>query len=109
MCTSARDDLRVAARKLLLAGVLLTAFAITACSGGEDAAGTGDQPSTGNEPSASSTRTPTSTPPPTEVPQHALLSVAPDFTLPNANGSPITLSELSSEKPVVLVFYRAFW
>lgn len=59
--------------------------------------------------SATPTRTPTPTPEPTEVPFHSQISVAPDFTLPSANGSPVTLSELAAEKPVVLVFYRAFW
>ena len=35
---------------------------------------------------------------------------APDFTLPAANkGTNITLSDFQGEKPVVLVFYRAFW
>jgi peroxiredoxin len=42
-------------------------------------------------------------------PLNQLISVAPDFTLPNATGADITLSELSAQQPVVLVFYRAYW
>jgi hypothetical protein len=34
---------------------------------------------------------------------------APDFTLPDADGTPVTLSELRGKKPVVLVFYRGYW
>ena len=39
-------------------------------------------------------------------------TVAPEFTLPNANalpGSAISLTQYQSHKPVVLVFYRAYW
>ena len=39
-------------------------------------------------------------------------TVAPEFTLPNANalpGSAISLSQYREHKPVVLVFYRAYW
>jgi hypothetical protein len=39
-------------------------------------------------------------------------SRAPDFTLPDQDGNPVTLSKVLSEsKPaaVVLVFYRGFW
>ncbi|HSA90562.1 MAG TPA: peroxiredoxin-like family protein [Burkholderiales bacterium] len=34
---------------------------------------------------------------------------APDFTLPNARGEPVTLSELLANGPVVLAFYRGGW
>lgn len=34
---------------------------------------------------------------------------APDFTLPDAAGQPVTLSELLANGPVVLVFYRGNW
>ena len=37
---------------------------------------------------------------------------APDFTLPDANAAPgsnISLSQFRGDKPVVLVFYRAYW
>jgi peroxiredoxin len=34
---------------------------------------------------------------------------APDFTLPNARGVPVTLSKLLAKGPVVLVFYRGGW
>jgi len=38
-------------------------------------------------------------------------SRAPDFTLPDQDGNPVTLSRVLAEKPgaVVLVFYRGFW
>jgi len=38
-------------------------------------------------------------------------SRAPDFTLPDQDGNPVTLSKVLAEKPaaVVLVFYRGFW
>ena len=32
-----------------------------------------------------------------------------DFTLPNAHGGDVTLSQYRDDKNVVLVFYRAFW
>lgn len=34
--------------------------------------------------------------------------VAPDFTLPAANGKPVSLSDYRG-KNVVLVFYRGYW
>jgi peroxiredoxin len=34
---------------------------------------------------------------------------APDFTLPDAEGSPVALSELLKHGPVVLTFYRGEW
>jgi peroxiredoxin len=34
---------------------------------------------------------------------------APDFTLPNVDGRPITLSTLLAQGPVVLTFYRGDW
>ena len=34
---------------------------------------------------------------------------APDFTLPDAAGRPVTLSEYRGRKPVLLVFYRGYW
>lgn len=33
----------------------------------------------------------------------------PDFTLPDAAGRPVTLSDYRGKKPVVLVFYRGYW
>jgi hypothetical protein len=35
--------------------------------------------------------------------------VAPDFTLPNHRGEPVTLSSWRGRGPVLLVFYRGFW
>jgi hypothetical protein len=34
---------------------------------------------------------------------------APDFTLPNASGRPVRLSELLARGPVVLSFFRGRW
>jgi hypothetical protein len=35
---------------------------------------------------------------------------APDFTLPDANGKPVTLSELrKANRAVLLIFYRGYW
>jgi AhpC/TSA family len=34
---------------------------------------------------------------------------APDFTLPDATGRPVSLAEYRGKKPVVLVFYRGYW
>ena len=34
---------------------------------------------------------------------------APDFTLPNANGKPVSLDEALARGPVVVVFYRGTW
>lgn len=36
-------------------------------------------------------------------------NTAPDFTLPDAQGKPVTLSELLKTGPVVLTFYRGNW
>lgn len=35
--------------------------------------------------------------------------VAPDFTLEDQNGLPVTLSGFRGHRPVVLVFYRGHW
>ena len=34
---------------------------------------------------------------------------APDFTLPDASGRPVTLADYRGNKPVVIVFYRGYW
>jgi cytochrome oxidase Cu insertion factor (SCO1/SenC/PrrC family) len=34
---------------------------------------------------------------------------APDFTLPDANGAPVTLASFRGRTPVVVVFYRGYW
>jgi len=34
---------------------------------------------------------------------------APDFTLPDATGRPLSLAEYRGRKPVVIVFYRGYW
>ena len=37
------------------------------------------------------------------------LAAAPDFTLPDQLGNPVTLSETLAQGPVLLVFYRGHW
>jgi len=44
-------------------------------------------------------------PPPAEL---AVGTTAPDFTLPDEGGHPVTLSSLRGH-PALLVFYRGFW
>ena len=34
---------------------------------------------------------------------------APDFTLPDATGTPVSLAAFRGQTPVVLVFYRGYW
>ena len=34
---------------------------------------------------------------------------APDFALPNGDGKLVSLSELLTRTPVVVIFYRGFW
>jgi len=34
---------------------------------------------------------------------------APDFTLPDASGRPVSLAGYRGKRPVVLVFYRGYW
>jgi len=36
-------------------------------------------------------------------------AAAPDFTLPNATGQPVSLAALRARGPVVLSFYRGRW
>ena len=35
--------------------------------------------------------------------------LAPDFTLPNTDGEPVSLSRLLARGPVVATFYRGVW
>jgi AhpC/TSA family len=46
---------------------------------------------------------------PTTRPLVAVGQPVPDFTLPDAAGRPVTLSDYRGQKPVVLVFYRGYW
>ena len=34
---------------------------------------------------------------------------APDFSLPNPDGKPVTLTDYTSHGPVVVIFYRGYW
>ena len=93
--------MRSGIQKAIALVLILGTVAISACSGGGQSA----------EPAATSGQSSGSTSQiaPTQPPADKQIGIAPDFTLPNAKGSAVTLSELSSESPVVLVFYRAFW
>ena len=46
---------------------------------------------------------------PTDLGRVKVGDVAPDFTLENVDGAPITLSDFRGKKDVVLVFYRGHW
>ncbi len=41
--------------------------------------------------------------------EFARLERAPDFTLPDQDGTPVSLADLLARGPVHLVFYRGFW
>lgn len=44
-----------------------------------------------------------------ESPSAPALVSAPDFTLPDHTGAPVTLSQALDSGPVLLVFYRGHW
>jgi cytochrome oxidase Cu insertion factor (SCO1/SenC/PrrC family) len=46
---------------------------------------------------------------PTELDRIKVGQPAPDFTLEDADGKSVTLSEFRGKKSVVLVFYRGYW
>ena len=65
-------------------------------------------------PEPAPTAVPTEPPEPTATTAPSVTFVdesdmASDFTLPNAHGGDVTLSQYRDDKNVVLVFYRAFW
>ena len=45
----------------------------------------------------------------TAIDELAVGETAPDFTLPNATGEPVTLSTALEDGPVILSFYRGGW
>lgn len=47
--------------------------------------------------------------PPPARPALVVGQSAPDFTLPDAAGRPVRLTDYRGQKPVVLVFYRGYW
>jgi len=105
-------------KKITAFAIGLSALAAVAC-GSSDAPS--DEPTSTPMESAESTSTattgtsdPTATTDPTEpitsnrpIPEPG--DAAPGFVLPSATSSDVTLSELTAEGPVVVVFYRAFW
>lgn len=46
---------------------------------------------------------------PTDLERVKVGDLAPDFTLENENGNPITLSQFRGKSSVILVFYRGHW
>ena len=46
---------------------------------------------------------------PTDLERVKVGEPAPDFTLADENGTPVTLSQFRGQKSVVLVFYRGHW
>jgi cytochrome oxidase Cu insertion factor (SCO1/SenC/PrrC family) len=46
---------------------------------------------------------------PTDLNRIKVGDMAPDFTLENADGKAISLSDYRGKKSVVLVFYRGYW
>jgi len=46
---------------------------------------------------------------PTDLNRIKAGQAAPDFSLENADGNVITLSDFRGKKTVVLVFYRGYW
>jgi cytochrome oxidase Cu insertion factor (SCO1/SenC/PrrC family) len=47
--------------------------------------------------------------PATDLERVKVGQAAPDFTLEDIAGKPISLSEFRGEKNVVLIFYRGYW
>ena len=47
--------------------------------------------------------------PPADLTRIKVGEAAPDFTLSNQDGQPVTLSSYRGQQPVVLVFYRGYW
>jgi AhpC/TSA family len=47
--------------------------------------------------------------PPTDLERIKVGQPAPDFTLENMDGNPVSLSDFRGKKSVVLVFYRGQW
>ena len=47
--------------------------------------------------------------PPTDLERVKPGDLAPDFTLEDQNGRPVTLSGFRGDRPIVLVFYRGHW
>lgn len=47
--------------------------------------------------------------PPADLNRVKVGEAAPDFTLTDQDGQPITLSAYRGQKAVVLVFYRGYW
>ena len=44
-----------------------------------------------------------------DSPQFAAVDAAPDFTLPDQTGKPVSLRQELAKGPVLLVFYRGHW
>ncbi len=91
-------------RNLLISALLATALvAFVACGN--------DTETVENTGATGSSGEPTSDAPAAVVEEVSSLPQAPEFTLPavNRDGTEISLSQFQGDKPVVLVFYRAYW
>ena len=107
-------------RGFIAISLIAVLFVLTAACGGEvaDTTASGDvaAPSADVEKPPSSPTveaTASQIPEPTEpllintpVP---VVSTAPDFTLPSIQGADYTLSQFRDDRPVAVVFYRAYW
>jgi len=90
--------------------LIVSLFALVAACGGD-----AEEPASGDTPTIDKAEIPTAAPAaePTEpvlintpVP---VANLAPDFTLPSIQGPEYTLSSFKGDKPVLVVFYRAYW
>ena len=87
-------------RNFVAATMLVGVFALVAVACGQD-----------TEPIENTAATSSSDAPDAAVEEVSNLPAAPDFTLPAANrdSTEISLSQFQGDRPVVLVFYRAYW
>ena len=87
-------------RNFVAATMLVGLFTFAAVACGQD-----------TEPVENTGATGSSDAPAAAVEEVSNLPAAPDFTLPAANrdSTEISLSQFQGDKPVVLVFYRAYW
>ena len=46
---------------------------------------------------------------PTDLNRVKVGQPAPDFTLEDINGKPVSLSDFRDKKTIILVFYRGYW
>ena len=109
-------------RRMIAAFIAVAAAAVVLTACGEDAepaAPAAEVKYAAIEAPAPPTATDTPAPPPAPTPQPTTTSApqppapamaaAVNFSLPSAQGPQYTLSSFAGQRPVVVVFYRAFW